>query len=330
VWLEIPFFNRRAACRGEICFTMPRAMTSSAISRPVHWLMGRSLGWSQANASIRQICSALISEGRPGRGISLSRSATERSVKATDWKASQRLRQARTVSGVRSNCRAIWLLFWPASASKMMRARSAICWAVLWRRARRCSSLRSLSLTLNRSGFGPLISGSAFLSLIEPSILQTYFGLNVLVVSALALAKQRGILLAGWGGLQQSDLPDTVMMVESIPHSWLFPQMAAIVHHGGAGTTAASLRAGVPSLLIPFGMDQQFWAQRVVDLGVGPGPIPRGRLIAADLAQAILSAMDDQDMRSRAAKLGELIQAEDGISQAVEAFQRYYRLDINH
>jgi sterol 3beta-glucosyltransferase len=151
-----------------------------------------------------------------------------------------------------------------------------------------------------------------------------------LVVSALAQAKQRGILLAGWGGLQQSDVPDTVMMVESIPHSWLFPQMAAIVHHGGAGTTAASLRAGVPSLLIPVGIDQHFWAQRVVDLGVGAAPLPRGRLTASGLAQAILSAMDDQDMRSRAAKLGELIRAEDGISQAVEAFQRYYRLDINH
>jgi UDP:flavonoid glycosyltransferase YjiC (YdhE family) len=129
---------------------------------------------------------------------------------------------------------------------------------------------------------------------------------------------------------QQSDLPDTVMMVESIPHSWLFPQMAAIVHHGGAGTTAASLRAGVPSLLIPFGMDQQFWARKVVELGVGPAPLPRGRLTASGLAQAILSAMDDQDMRSRAAKLGERICAEDGVSQAVEAFQRYCRLDIKH
>ncbi len=148
-----------------------------------------------------------------------------------------------------------------------------------------------------------------------------------LVVSALALAKQRGILLAGWGGLRQSDLPDTVMMVDSIPHSWLFPQMAAIVHHGGAGTTAASLRAGVPSLLIPFGMDQHFWAQRIVDLGVGPPPISRDKLTASGLAQAILSAVGDQDMRARAAKLGEHIRAEDGVGQAVEAFQHYCQLE---
>ncbi len=149
-----------------------------------------------------------------------------------------------------------------------------------------------------------------------------------LIVSALALAKQRGILLSGWGGLQQADLPDTVLMVESIPHSWLFPQMAAIVHHGGAGTTAASLRAGVPSILVPFGMDQHFWAQRIVDVGVGPPPIPRGKLTASGLAQAILAAVGDQKMRDRAAKLGEQIQAEDGIGQAVEAFQHYCKLSV--
>jgi UDP:flavonoid glycosyltransferase YjiC (YdhE family) len=149
-----------------------------------------------------------------------------------------------------------------------------------------------------------------------------------LVVSALALSKQRGILLSGWGGLQQANVPDTVLMVESIPHSWLFPQMAAIVHHGGAGTTAASLRAGVPSMLIPFGIDQHFWAQRIVDLGVGPPPIPRGKLTSSGLAQAILAAVGDQDMRARAAKLGEHVRTEDGIGQAVEAFQDYYQLGV--
>ena len=112
-------------------------------------------------------------------------------------------------------------------------------------------------------------------------------------------------------------------MVESVPHSWLFPQMAAIVHHGGAGTTAASLRAGVPSIPIPFGIDQHFWAQRIVDLGVGSPPIPRGKLTASGLAQAILAAVDDQDMRYRAATLGEQIREEDGIGQAVEAFQHH-------
>ena len=68
VWLETPFFNRRAACRGEICLMMPRRITSSAISRPVHWLMGRSLGCSQDMAITWQVCSAVIWLLLPGRG----------------------------------------------------------------------------------------------------------------------------------------------------------------------------------------------------------------------------------------------------------------------
>ncbi len=75
-------------------------------------------------------------------------------------------------------------------------------------------------------------------------------------------------------------------------------------------------------------MDQHFWAQRVMDLGVGPPPIPRDKLTASGLAQAILAAVGDQGMRSRAAKLGERTRAEDGIGQAVDAFQRYCQLDI--
>src|SRR5438270_1333588 len=186
VRLEIVFFNKRAACRGEICLMMPRRMTSSAISRPVHWLMGRSLGCSQAIAITWQICSALIWLLLPGRGTSLSRSCTDRSASAMLWKASQRLRQARTVSTLTSSSRAIWLLFLPASASKMMRALSATCWAVVWPRTNRFNSLRSSSLKLNASGFGPRMTGSPPFPGFRPSILQTYFSLNVLDKSALS------------------------------------------------------------------------------------------------------------------------------------------------
>jgi UDP:flavonoid glycosyltransferase YjiC (YdhE family) len=73
-----------------------------------------------------------------------------------------------------------------------------------------------------------------------------------LVLQALARTKQRAIMLSGWGGLPKVNLPDTVHIEDSIPHSWLFPRVAAVVHHGGAGTTAAGLRAGVPSIIIPF------------------------------------------------------------------------------
>jgi UDP:flavonoid glycosyltransferase YjiC (YdhE family) len=110
-------------------------------------------------------------------------------------------------------------------------------------------------------------------------------------------------------------------MVDSIPFAWLFPRVAAVVHHGGAGTTAAGLRAGVPSIVIPFFGDQFFWGQRVAELGAGPEPIPRKKLTVERLAQAIQEALTDQTMRQRAANLGSKIQAEDGIARAVAVVQ---------
>jgi sterol 3beta-glucosyltransferase len=138
-----------------------------------------------------------------------------------------------------------------------------------------------------------------------------------LVVQALAQTGQRAILVSGWGGLQAEALPDNVLVLESIPHDWLFQRVAAVVHHGGAGTTAAGLRAGVPSIVIPFFADQPFWGQRVADLGVGPQPIPRARLTVQRLAAAINAAVTDADLRGRAAALGATIRAEDGVARAV-------------
>ena len=106
-------------------------------------------------------------------------------------------------------------------------------------------------------------------------------------------------------------------MIDSVPHAWLFPRVAAVVHHGGAGTTAAGLRAGVPTIVIPFFGDQPFWGRRVADLGVGPQPIPRKKLTADKLAQALHQAATDAAMRRRAADLGATIQAEDGVACAV-------------
>ena len=79
-----------------------------------------------------------------------------------------------------------------------------------------------------------------------------------IVLAALAKSGQRGILLTGWGGIGNADLPESVFKLDAIPHDWLFPKMAAIVHHGGAGTTAASLRAGAPTIVVPFTADQSF------------------------------------------------------------------------
>ncbi|HTP10980.1 MAG TPA: glycosyltransferase [Anaerolineae bacterium] len=142
------------------------------------------------------------------------------------------------------------------------------------------------------------------------------------ILQALVRTQQRAIILSGWGGLQAANLPDTVYMLDSIPFSWLFPRVAAVVHHGGAGTTSAGLRAGVPSIIVPFFADQPFWGQRVAELGVGPQPIPRKQLTADRLAQAIEIAVTDQPMRQRAADLGTQIRSEDGIARAVEVINQ--------
>ncbi len=145
-----------------------------------------------------------------------------------------------------------------------------------------------------------------------------------LVLGALARAGQRGVLSSGWGGLRKDKLPDSVCMVGSLPHAWLFPRMAAVVHHGGAGTTGAGLASGRPSIVTPVMGDQPFWGKRVHDLGVGPTPIPRRHLSVDSLADAIESAVGNDTMREKAADLGERLRAEDGTTRAVALIERAF------
>jgi UDP:flavonoid glycosyltransferase YjiC (YdhE family) len=130
------------------------------------------------------------------------------------------------------------------------------------------------------------------------------------------------VLLSGWAGIGNSDLPDDVYKLDYAPHSWLFQQVAAVAHHGGAGTAAAGLRAGLPSVLVPHFADQPFWARRVVKLGVGPRFIPQKQLTANNLAYALHVAATNHPMQQRAAALGERIRAEDGVGNAVQYIQR--------
>ena len=145
--------------------------------------------------------------------------------------------------------------------------------------------------------------------------------LTALVVQALEISGQRAVLLGGWTDLGGAGLPDTILKVDSIPHDWLFPRVAAAVHHGGAGTTAASLRAGVPTVVAPFFADQPFWGWRVEQLGAGPKPVMRKKLTAAKLAAAIAQAVGDPQINRKAAALGEKIRAEDGVGSAVQAVE---------
>jgi len=144
-----------------------------------------------------------------------------------------------------------------------------------------------------------------------------------LLLDGIQQSGQRAILHAGWGGLGNEALPANVFAIDYAPYDWLFPRMAAIVHHGGAGTTAAALRSGAPSVVVPFFADQPFWAQRVHALGVGPKPIPQNQLTAERLAEAIHVAVSDPGLRARAADLGQCIRAEDGVARAVEVIQQY-------
>ena len=145
---------------------------------------------------------------------------------------------------------------------------------------------------------------------------------TALILQALAQTGQRGVLLSDWNGFRTEALPESVFLTGPVPYAWLFPQMTAVVHHGGAGTTAAGLAAGVPSILAPFMGDQPFWAQRVHQLGVGPKPIPRRRLTVEHLSAAIHIAVTDDTMRAAAARLGERIREEDGVARAVAVIQQ--------
>lgn len=145
-----------------------------------------------------------------------------------------------------------------------------------------------------------------------------------IVIGALEQSGQRGVLLSGWGGVMSEQAGGKVYMAQAIPHSWLFPQMAAVVHHGGAGTTAEGLRAGVPTVITPFILDQPFWGARIEALGIGPSPIPQKGLRAENLAAAITAAVTDPQINRRAARIGKAIKAENGVSDAVNLIERYF------
>ncbi len=142
------------------------------------------------------------------------------------------------------------------------------------------------------------------------------------VVEALQGAGVRGIIATGWGGMKCDDLPDSILGIDSAPHDWLFPRVAAVVHHGGAGTTAAGLRSGKPSVIVPFFGDQPFWGHLVHSVGAGTKPIPRKKLTADKLAAAIKEAVSNPDFHKRAGLIGKKIRQEDGVGNAVTVIEK--------
>lgn len=141
------------------------------------------------------------------------------------------------------------------------------------------------------------------------------------VRDAVRRAGTRAVLLTGWGALEGprdgTDDAD-VLVADDVPHEWLLPRCAAVVHHGGAGTTAAALRAGIPAVVVPFAADQHFWASRVTALGAGPAPVPRRRLTVERLTAALVRVGTDAPLRAAASRVGARLRAEDGVAAAVE------------
>ena len=142
------------------------------------------------------------------------------------------------------------------------------------------------------------------------------------VIRALDKAKQRGVLLTGLGALAARPATDQILTLDSVSHTWLFPRVAGIVHHGGVGTVGAAFRSGVPSLGVPIYFDHPFWSARIAALGTGPKPVSFLRLSANRLAARIRELTSNGNLRTRAAEIGERVRAEDGVGNAVAAFQR--------
>jgi UDP:flavonoid glycosyltransferase YjiC (YdhE family) len=158
-------------------------------------------------------------------------------------------------------------------------------------------------------GFGSILAGRDPRAMVE------------LLVAALAQAGRRGLIYRGaWGDLAADDLPEDVLSIGDVPHAWLFPRVAAVITHGGAGTVAAALAAGASPIIVPAFGDQYLWGRRIAELGAGPLPLPRSALSVEALARAISRALEPE-RRERAAHLGAQLVAEHGAARAAEALE---------
>jgi UDP:flavonoid glycosyltransferase YjiC (YdhE family) len=181
------------------------------------------------------------------------------------------------------------------------------------------------------SNYTPDPDLAAFLDAGEPPV---YIGFGSIVVDdpnamtkmifdAVKITGRRALVSKGWGGLGADDLgkPDGVFMLGNCPHDWLFKRVSAVVHHGGAGTTAAGIATGKPTVVIPFFGDQAFWGAMVSRAGAGPDPIPYKDLTAEKLAGAINEALKPESLE-RAQELCNKISKEDGTQKGAQSFHQ--------
>jgi sterol 3beta-glucosyltransferase len=169
-----------------------------------------------------------------------------------------------------------------------------------------------------QSGSEPVFIGFGSMPVRDPA------RVTRLVLEALQRSGQRAVLHAGWGGLGGQTLPEHVFPVDYVPYHWLFPQMSALVIHGGAGATHFALRAGRPTLVVPFLFDQFFWGRQIAARGIGPQPLPFQRLTPERLSAAISQAVSNPHLRDRASQMGSRVRTEPGIPRAVEIIEALY------
>lgn len=168
-----------------------------------------------------------------------------------------------------------------------------------------------------------------FLNAREPPVCVTFGSMvnrdaekiDHIVRSALTQMGRRGIILSGWGRITRPSSKD-LLYLDAVPHDWLLPLCEMVVHHGGAGTTSAGLRAGIPNIVVPFTADQPFWGGRVHAIGAGPKPILVKKLSVENLTRAIVDA-DDQTIRKSAQVIGQRIRSEEGVKRAVDLIESH-------
>ncbi|KAL9109293.1 MAG: hypothetical protein Q9227_006048 [Pyrenula ochraceoflavens] len=152
-----------------------------------------------------------------------------------------------------------------------------------------------------------------------------------MIFEAVEKANVRAVISKGWGGIGEMDIPSNVCLIDSVPHDWLFPRVSAVIHHGGAGTTAIGLKCGKPTLIVPFFGDQPFWAAMISRAGAGAeAPIPYKQLTSEKLAEGIRQCLSPS-AKAKAQELADCIEKEgDGADNAVDAFHRSLPLGGSH
>ena len=151
--------------------------------------------------------------------------------------------------------------------------------------------------------------------------------LTKLICAAVKRAGVRALVSKGWGGLGGDiKVPENIFLLGNVPHDWLFQYVSAVVHHGGAGTTAIGIAMGKPTVVVPFFGDQPFWGAMIHKAGAGPEPVPFKKMTEETLADSITIALGD-DVQAAVKQMSENIKSEDGAEDAANSFHSLVNMD---